>query len=422
MILHYEKIKRELDEKLQRDMDNGRQIARTFFASLDYKEGDEKRYGDEQVAVLKYSKYQYHYAELDSIKGCLLGGAIGDAFGFPVEFFDDCEIFKRYGENGITKLQLYNGVAHISDDTQMTLFTADGLLTAAKRFQNPTADDYVRCVYESYLDWLHTQGYAEEKQTDRAHSALLKVKELHCQRAPGRTCLLSLASGNCGTLTYKLNDSKGCGGLMRVAPVALYLSQRQDVSPKDVVMIGARTAAITHSHELGYIPAAYLTAFLFYILRGESLSAAYLLAKQRMENWFADKKGTKICLDLVKKARDLAMYEPDEDEESMGEIDDLEVIRSLGQGWVAEETLAIAIYCAFKYQNDFEKAMIAAANHSGDSDSTASVTGSILGAYWGLSRLPKHMVEPIELKGLMIELAKKMHLHKFDYETEEETE
>ena len=95
-----------------------------------------------------------------------------------------------------------------------------------------------------------------------------------------------------------------------------------------------------------------------------------------------------------------------------GDAPDLENIHELGEGWVAEETLAIAVYCACKYSDDFEKAMIASANHSGDSDSTAAVTGNILGAYLGIEGIPEKMVEPLELKGLIIDYAKRMHINK----------
>lgn len=61
---------------------------------------------------------------IDKYRGCLIGGAAGDALGYAVEFLDDSAIFSRYREKGITQYTLRNGVAEISDDTQMTLFTA----------------------------------------------------------------------------------------------------------------------------------------------------------------------------------------------------------------------------------------------------------------------------------------------------------
>ena len=83
---------------------------------------------------------------------------------------------------------------------------------------------------------------------------------------------------------------------------------------------------------------------------------------------------------------------------SKEDIDDLDAIRELGEGWVAEETLAIAVYCALKYEKDFDKALIAAVNHSGDSDSTGAVTGNILGAYLGMSAIPQKYLDNLELK------------------------
>ena len=61
---------------------------------------------------------------LDKFRGCLLAGAAGDALGYEVEFMPEEEIFRRFGEAGITEYRLRGGVAEISDDTQMTLFTA----------------------------------------------------------------------------------------------------------------------------------------------------------------------------------------------------------------------------------------------------------------------------------------------------------
>jgi ADP-ribosylglycohydrolase len=65
---------------------------------------------------------------IDKFRGCLAGGAVGDALGYAVEFMSESEIFGAYGPRGITEYELQGGVAQISDDTQMTLFTLNGLL------------------------------------------------------------------------------------------------------------------------------------------------------------------------------------------------------------------------------------------------------------------------------------------------------
>ena len=61
-------------------------------------------------------------------QGCLIGGAIGDALGWPAEFMKNVEIKRKYGPNGIQDLEITSsGKAEITDDTQMTLFTAEGI-------------------------------------------------------------------------------------------------------------------------------------------------------------------------------------------------------------------------------------------------------------------------------------------------------
>ena len=100
--------------------------------------------------------------------------------------------------------------------------------------------------------------------------------------------------------------------------------------------------------------------------------------------------------DIIEKAVRLAMK---------GGNDDYTAISSIGQGWVAEEALAIAVYAAMRYQDDFEKAVIASVNHDGDSDSTGSITGNILGAKLGLSGVPERFIEPLELKDIIMEIA-----------------
>ena len=86
-------------------------------------------------------------------------------------------------------------------------------------------------------------------------------------------------------------------------------------------------------------------------------------------------------------------------------INDLDAIHMLGEGWVAEETFSIAVYCALKYSDDFEKAIIAAVNHKGDSDSTGAVCGNILGAFLGIDKIPRKYLNDLELIDVMREIA-----------------
>jgi ADP-ribosylglycohydrolase len=137
--------------------------------------------------------------------GCLIGLAVGDALGAPAEFLSLSEIKRRYGGDGISDLSEWDGfdLGSYTDDTQMSLTTAVGCIRAQQKLKDSGIFQPAEMVYHRYLDWLKTQN-------DQAQ-----------RRAPGNTCLTALRSGRMGTINERINDSKGCGGVMRTAPVGL---------------------------------------------------------------------------------------------------------------------------------------------------------------------------------------------------------
>ncbi len=347
------------------------------------------------------------------IKGCIAGGAIGDALGYPVEFLGIEEIKRKYGEDGITEYSpdSVTGKALISDDTQMTLFTACGLLgrdtRSAMRGTLPSPRAY--CSY-AYTDWLMTQENSFEeiqelRKSERFVSWLLDVPGLYSRRAPGNTCIGAIRnmreSGNAGYIDYiaeKRNTSKGCGAVMRIAPVGLNYSP-YSVSRDIIDMEAAQISAITHGHSLGYIPGAMLTHILNMIVypdkAGLSLREIILESLAETVKLFAHDKHISELESIIGLAVNLS---------GNGE-DDVTNIRKIGEGWVAEETLATAVYCSLKYSDDFSKGIIAAVNHSGDSDSTGAVTGNILGAFLGFDKIGAKWIESLELKDVILEIA-----------------
>jgi len=334
---------------------------------------------------------------LDKFRGCLLGGAAGDALGYEVEFMDVNSIRDRFGSTGIAEYVLHNGVAQISDDTQMTLFTATGLLVGTTRGKmRGIMGKYSDYIGYSYREWLRTQKGKHPSEDEFLYSWLANIPELYARRAPGMTCLSALESKSRGSIEDPINSSKGCGGVMRVAPIGLYFADRR-VPIDEIDEIGAEVAALTHGHELGYIPAAALVHLIYLVSSNDSISLSDAVEDMivAMEKQFASAKHIRSFTKLMREAVAL----------SSSDLTDLEAIRKLGEGWVAEETLAIAIYCALKYANDFDKALIAAVNHNGDSDSTGAVTGNILGAHLGMNGIPEKYLSHLELKDLIQEIA-----------------
>lgn len=341
----------------------------------------------------------------DRIRGCLIGGAAGDALGYPVEFFSEQTLRERCGDGGIRQYlpDPVSGTARISDDTQMTLFTANGLLVGDTRMAlrgiGAQPHDYVSRAYQ---DWLITQRTsAPARDTHASICWLMDIPALYRCRAPGSTCLSALTQQQEqppleSYIGQPQNHSKGCGGVMRVAPLGV--SRYTAVPIEALDREGAELAAITHGHSLGYMPAAVLTHILHRIVypeRTQTLLQIVCEARDTVRALFAGDKH----LDELTARIDLAIRLADNDEP------DLANIHRLGEGWVAEETLAVAVYCALRHADDFSAGIIAAVNHCGDSDSTGAVTGNILGALLGYDAIDKAWTRDLELRDVILELA-----------------
>ena len=307
----------------------------------------------------------------DRITGCLLGGAIGDALGAGIEF-DSLSTIRRRGPQGVTGyVPVYGGVGRITDDTQMTLFTAEGLLCAAAE-----RDDEIEQIRLAYLRWLATQERHAGPTGGPAGGWLHTVEALGHRRAPGNTCLSALRAGGYGTPDAPLNDSKGCGGVMRVAPIGLV--------SRDPFTTAARAAALTHGHASGYLSAGTFAAIISAVVAGVDLDAAIAAAMAQLPAW----PGAAETVVAVTAAVALA---------AEGVTPTPERLEALGGGWVGEEALAIALYCALVC-DDPRAALLLAVNHSGDSDSTGALVGNLLGAMYGTAALPPDYLAGVELR------------------------
>ncbi|MFZ1755820.1 MAG: ADP-ribosylglycohydrolase family protein [Caldilineaceae bacterium] len=310
---------------------------------------------------------------LEKFRGCLLGLAIGDALGAPVEFEQLAEIRARFGRAGITDLVPWHSLpaGSYTDDTQMALATVRGMLAAHERGRTKGIVHGPSMVYRAYLDWLATQ----DDPTQR--------------RAPGNTCLSALRSGKMGTLDAPLNYSKGCGGVMRTAPVGLAFRGTEAFRQ------GVEYAVITHGHPSGYLSAGFMAELIGHLVDGASLDDGLDQSSETLRIY----AGYEDTLEKITQARVLA-----------GNRTDLETaIREIGEGWVGDEALGVAIFCALRFPDDYRAAVIAGANHDGDVDSTASMAGAILGTMLGAEAIPAEWIAKIENRQEIESLAARMH-------------
>jgi ADP-ribosylglycohydrolase len=299
-------------------------------------------------------------ARLSQYEGCMLGLALGDALGAPVEFLDIDQIHKEFGPEGICGLEPWREfrAGYYTDDTQMSLATARGCIDAYLELRHGQSWRPAHAVYRRYLAWLRTQDLP------------------YMNRAPSATCLWSLRTGRMGTVEAPLNSRRGCGGVMRVAPAGL------SFPPAQAFLHGVEFAAITHGHPSGYLPAGVLASLVACLVEGRSIADGVEFASSLLERW----PGHEETLASIEHALRLVA----------ARASAREALPQLGEGWVGEEALAISLYCALSSPDDWEAGVLTAVNHSGDSDSTGCITGAILGALHGVEGLPNSWIAQLE--------------------------
>jgi len=303
--------------------------------------------------------------DLDRTKGIIFGLAIGDALGYPTEFMSLSRIKEKYGSSGIQDFP--KTPAFFTDDTQMSIAIAEALIKAGDQ----DVESIMAAIKYEFIKWKHSPEN---------------------NRAPGKACLTGIANLENGIHWSEsgVPNSKGCGSAMRVAAIG-YIYQNDPVNLKEVAHA---TGICTLGHSTGdaaCIGAAYLVKLALDGIEQSKMIPELLSFTSGISDEFdkAILKNNK-CLDW-------------EDEEK--------ALEYLGEGWIGEEAVALALYCFLRYTDNYRKMVIRAANTNGDSDSIACIAGSISGAYLGINAIPNDWVQQIEksdyLDGLAIRLAEK---------------
>ena len=184
-----------------------------------------------------------------------------------------------------------------------------------------------------------------------------------------------------------------------MAPIALFSDA---FSIESLDLLAAKASELTHLHSLGTMPSAVLVHILHWIVFSEkemSLKEIILEARDTIQEMYKEDPNIQTLTDLINQAVLLS-----ENTEK-----DLDNIHQLGEGWVAEETLAIALYCSLRYEHDFSKGVIVSVNHKGDSDSTGAVTGNILGALTGYQAIDPKWKKNLELSETILEIAEDLY-------------
>lgn len=314
----------------------------------------------------------------DHIRGALFGAAIGDALGRPTEFLNVKEITKKYGRYGPD----LPTPAYVTDDTQMML--AVGRAVTSVETHHPASVG--PALRRELVRW-----YRDPKTNDGL-------------RAPGSTCLAAcrgLAQGLPWRLATRW-QSKGCGANMRVQPVGLMpltTHQRDELAELQAVLTHGHPTALMASRLTAYVVQRCLEGHTWSaILDGtrEAMYPALHYTPPLGVRAYVSSEARRACREVLAPLR----------QTGTGWQDDPCVLT--GDGWNAETALATALHTCQRFPDDPEMALRRAAVTRGDSDSIACLTGSFMGARYGVKALPEPWVERIEYREELEELALKL--------------
>lgn len=310
---------------------------------------------------------------LNKFKGCLLGMAIGDALGAPVEFLSLEKIKKKYGEKGISAFDVWDGFkpGSYTDDTQLSLATAKACIHAHFNLMREGESRSQEFVYKRYSEWLES------------------LKDPFQVRHPGYTCMNVLQSGERGSIGNPINQSTEVSGLLRTAAAGLAFP------PGMAFREGADYAALTHGHPTSYFAAGFFAEIIAQIIEGKSLQDAVELSIEQLTAF----ENHQDLLQHLEQALELFINQ-DPVEES---------IAALGDGITSAEVLALGMFCSLKHVFEFPEGVQAAVNHSGVSTSSGLVTGALLGALLGHEAIPEGLISQLENAHEIEEIAEDMH-------------
>ncbi|TCJ99703.1 ADP-ribosylglycohydrolase family protein [Nocardia alba] len=343
------------------------------------------------------------------VRGCLLGGAIGDALGAPVETLSLQRIRAEYGPAGVTDTD----PLRISEETQLTAFTVEALIRGSVRARaKGIGGATMGLLQQGLLVWLRGQVAEIPEQPFALYSSLSGYPALTEQRGvaiPVYTALRQAAQRRApteplGTREQPINHSKGSGAVMRAAPCGFgYAADRSGAATDAVFELGCDAAALTHGHPSGWLPAGTLSALVYQLTRGADMATALSRARAELAN-YPEHEETSAALNAAHR-----LAARIERERRYPTAEDVE---SLGQGWIGPEALSIAVFATLaaaglggSHHDIVRTGLLLSVNHSGDSDATGSIAGSLLGARYGHPALPRTWARSVDARPILELLA-----------------
>ena len=331
-------------------------------------------------------------------RGCLLGMAVGDALGTPVDGKRYTEICEAYGPAGLRGYDTVNGLAEISSYTQVGLFACNGLLLSIAR-GHLDAGKGMRGMAQALKEWARVQHLPGAGE--RRYCWLGRIPQLRRRRNMDARTLDSLTRDVLGTPGKPANQGAGPGTLAAAMAVGLYFHPDR-MGFQEIGYMGAQAVALTHGEPLAFLSGAalaYITAGLVHDPECP-LEEQFLQAGQIVQTQFSGLYPQAARLNMLIKEAVAMARNPE-----LARWKAMELLEC----HTAAQVLCGAIYAVLASGGNFDEAMITAVNHSGKSAAVAAIAGGILGLAQGEEALPEFYLESLEGAEHIRELAGDMH-------------
>lgn len=308
---------------------------------------------------------------LRTVQSMLLGSAVADAVGVPVEFKSRAEL----KENPVVGMREYGTwrqpAGTWSDDTSLTIATMESITRLQKIDERDILNNFVRW-------YLHDEFVAGDRGFDCGNTTASGIEKfLH--KIPPAFCGMSDASSN------------GNGSLMRILPVAVYLYKINGRNFYDREMkIIHSVSGLTHAHPRSLIACGIYCMFAAQILDGAGVREALTAALGDAEKYYIVDKKFFAELEYFKR-----LFQPDFADTPEDEI------RS---GGYVVDTLEAAIWCILNTDN-YRDLVLKAVNLGGDTDTTADVAGGIGGILYGEEGIPADWLATLKKADYLREIA-----------------
>lgn len=321
-------------------------------------------------------------SNLDAYRGCLLGLAVGDAMGLPVDDMTWDEIRDSYGPHGLLGYDLRSDFAEITSYTQVAAYICNALLLSVSR---GSGDKMLEFANLGLREWTRSQQFARDPERSYCWVAKLPAfRRRHCRDA---RMLDTLRLSVMGFPDKGPNKYNAPGSLTAAIAVGMFYNP-QRLTPPQIGELTAQIVRITHGDPTAFLSAAVLAYAVTGILMEpelpleEQFKAAISTVDHQFRGAYPE---TATVTDTLSTALEQASTA-----EPMSEV--MERL----QCYNAMNCVAGAIYASVANQQDFDTAMITAVNHSGYSSAVAGITGAVLGAKMGYAALPDFYLESLE--------------------------